>query len=243
MSRAFVRLPVSRFRKRSFYSRQLEAALEALHDLQSPLTGVVAAWEYFREHVIHPNDESYVGLLELAIQRIEAIIDDGLGQLRNQHSTVIDMNKLCCELADEYGFWARKEGVTLMFVPCEWQVLVMGQQDRLRRALSNLVSNALRASSKNGEVRIEVRATKNQVALLVSDTGRGISVRKFNRFAAGKAVDGARAGIGLAQVRNVLEAHKAKWSIGYRKEGGTCIKLFFARAHGHPAYAPDSTGV
>ncbi|HEV8637367.1 MAG TPA: ATP-binding protein [Chloroflexota bacterium] len=91
---------------------------------------------------------------------------------------------------------------------------VLGDRDRLRQLLSNLVENAIRYTSPPGEVIVSVRRKGDRAEVSVADTGIGIPpehhARIFDRF---YRLDQARtrslggSGLGLAIVRQIAEAH------------------------------------
>ncbi len=85
---------------------------------------------------------------------------------------------------------------------------------RLRQAVGNLVSNAVRHTPEGGSVRITCRATSDAVLIEVADTGTGIDPADlphvFDRFwradkSRTRATGGS--GLGLSIVRKLVEAH------------------------------------
>jgi signal transduction histidine kinase len=92
--------------------------------------------------------------------------------------------------------------------------VVLGDRDRLRQLLTNLVENAIRYTPPPGEIQVAVRRRGDRAQLVVSDSGIGIASehreRVFERF---YRVDAARTrsmggtGLGLAIVRQIAEAH------------------------------------
>lgn len=112
---------------------------------------------------------------------------------------------------------------------------VLADSALLRRALGNLVANALRHTARGGRVVIEAKATKtHEIEISVSDTGCGIAPedlpRVFNRFF---RADGARsrqgqgAGLGLAIVQSIMQLHGGSASIQSELDRGTVATLRF----------------
>jgi two-component system, NtrC family, sensor histidine kinase KinB len=90
--------------------------------------------------------------------------------------------------------------------------MIAGDQTKLGWAVSNLVANALRYTPSGGCILIEATPQDSVVLLSVNDTGPGIPAdqqeRIFERFA--QSAEGGEfgaAGLGLAIVRDIVQAH------------------------------------
>jgi signal transduction histidine kinase len=110
--------------------------------------------------------------------------------------------------------------------------LVSGDMLALRRALDNLVINALKFTSAGGHVIVRLFGGEDAVTLQVSDTGVGIPndqlERIFERF---YQVDGSTTrryggvGLGLALVKEIVEAHGGQVSVTSQVGTGTTFAL------------------
>ena len=87
-------------------------------------------------------------------------------------------------------------------------------QGRLDQVLSNLVANALRYTSRGGEIVLAAKALSGGVEITVQDTGQGIAEKDlpyvFDRFWQGDAARNRGAGgsgLGLAIARQLVRAH------------------------------------
>ena len=98
---------------------------------------------------------------------------------------------------------------------------VLGDPTQLRQVLVNLVVNALQAMSGGGRLEVRTESGKDQVWLMVQDTGTGMSekVKKqiFTPFFTTKDV-GEGTGLGLAVVYGIVKSHKG--SIQFDSEVG-----------------------
>ena len=99
---------------------------------------------------------------------------------------------------------------------------VRGDRDLLFQVCQNLIENALAHGA--GDILVTVALEADEVALQVSDQGRGVSdealPRLFERFFRGDAARSAQgAGIGLALVKGIAEAHGGRVSARRRAEG------------------------
>ncbi len=102
---------------------------------------------------------------------------------------------------------------------------------RMRRALLNLVYNALDAMPDGGVLRVEAVETADELRLSVIDSGVGIpeSVRDrlFEPFVTAGKEKGT--GLGLAVVHKVVEDHEGRIEVGKPEGGGTAIHLYLPR--------------
>lgn len=93
--------------------------------------------------------------------------------------------------------------------------LIMGDPQRLQQVVSNLLSNAIKFTSSGGQIRIQLQRREVQAAIVVSDTGCGISATflpyVFERFRQANSTPtrtGGGLGLGLAIVRHLVELHE-----------------------------------
>lgn len=98
----------------------------------------------------------------------------------------------------------------------------------IERCLMNLVLNAVDAMPDGGRVAIDASRRNSGIAVVVSDTGPGLSEdalrRAFEPFFTTKRQG---TGLGLAIVARAVEAHGGEASIGNGPEGGATVELFF----------------
>jgi len=107
-----------------------------------------------------------------------------------------------------------------------------------RRALSNILSNALRYSADNGTVAISIEQdAHNNAVFTVSDTGIGIHPDDipniFNRFfraESARTLDAAGSGLGLAIVKSIMDLHGGTIDITSEPSQGTSVTLLFPHA-------------
>jgi two-component system OmpR family sensor kinase len=145
-----------------------------------------------------------------------ARLDDGHLRLRPEP---IEVASLLEGVATRFGRRASDAGRTI-----EWDgagLRIDGDRLRLEQALGNLVENALRHGG--GTIRLFGVEEDGMVELHVTDEGPGFSAsfsaRAFERFSrADEARSGAGAGLGLAIVRAVAEAHGGVAAVGERAD-------------------------
>ena len=125
-------------------------------------------------------------------------------------------------------FAAKKLTVTVK--PFEDVVLLL-KPDALEIMLTNLLSNAVKYTPNNGTITIDVSQQQQQVAISIKDTGIGIAdadkKRIFERFgrAQTKTDNPAGTGIGLALVKQILEANQGHINLVSEPNQGSCFTI------------------
>lgn len=158
-----------------------------------------------------------LNLLDLA--RLEA----GTADLK---MSTVEVGALLRGIVEKFTHQAQKAGVRLLVdVPDDLPTLY-ADGDRLAQVFTNLVDNALKFTPADGRVTLSARIAGAEMELSVTDTGSGIPSealpRLFDRFyqadVSRAGGDGHGAGLGLAIVQEIVQAHGGK--IGVRSQAG-----------------------
>jgi signal transduction histidine kinase len=111
---------------------------------------------------------------------------------------------------------------------------VLADRVGLQTLLRNLVGNAMRHTPDEGSIRIAASDESGRIVLRVEDSGEGIPEpereRVFQRFYRGRQSAGVGAGLGLAIVSSIVEAHRAVIALGRSPLGGLRVEVQFPRA-------------
>jgi two-component system heavy metal sensor histidine kinase CusS len=170
-------------------------------------------------------------------QRLARMVSDMLLLAKAEHGLLLPsteeivLQKEVLALLDFYEALAEEQSVTLH---CSGEGRILGDRLMLRRAISNLLSNALKYTPAAGTVEISIESTPGYVCLRVANTGAAIPAehlpRLFDRFyRADKARTHAEsdgAGLGLAITRAIVEAHGGKANVK-SFDGQTIFELEF----------------
>ncbi|PKQ15288.1 MAG: sensor histidine kinase [Actinobacteria bacterium HGW-Actinobacteria-7] len=223
--------------------RELERRLTAdvAHELRTPLQAIQATVEAMQDGVL-PADEERLGVVRDETIRLGRLADGILELTRLERGSLafdiqrIDLSQSVRTAAEAHQALmdARELEFTVEASPGAW---VLGDADRLKQAISNLLSNAARYTPPGGRVELRVSNSAKHVNVAVSDTGIGISDEDMsNVFSRFWRADAARAtatgglGIGLAVTKEIIERHKGSIIVGRRPQGGTTFTLRLPRA-------------
>ena len=185
------------------------------HELRTPLTAIRGIAENLEESVA-PADRRGLEIIQSETERLGRLVDELLadgerGAASMRQYLPVDLGALADDVVALMHDRAERAGVRL-HVDRQREGLVLGDRDRLRQALINLVDNALKWTPAGGDVRIKLGSAaleeKPAVLLVISDTGRSISseARATIWERGNRGADGGQ-GLGLALVREIISAH------------------------------------
>jgi signal transduction histidine kinase len=119
---------------------------------------------------------------------------------------------------------------------------IAADERRLKQALFNLISNAIKFTPPGGAIRIEAERRESELLLTVADTGIGIPLsdqaRVFEKFERGTPRSGA--GLGLSLVRSLIELHAGTVTIDSAEGRGTTITCRLPTARPELAMLPST---
>jgi len=187
------------------------------HEMRTPVTNIRGWLEAADDGVVPLDQELVTSLLEEAVL-LQHVIDDlqdlsaaDAGELR-LHPQPVDVAEILHAVADAFAPAADRAGVALAVAARP--VPLTADPIRLRQAVGNLVTNAIRHTPSGGRVTLSARTAGDRLAIDVADTGPGIPAEQqplvFERFwraEKSRSRQTGGSGLGLAIVRKLVEAH------------------------------------
>jgi len=203
------------------FRKQQEFAADAAHELRTPLAILRARLETLPDRktsdaLLHDIDNMTrtVGQL-LDAAEIESMVV-------NQNE-IADLQGICREIAEFIAPLALSEKKTIALSGADGPVRVKGNSEMLRRAVRNIVENAIKHTPPG--TAVEVHVSEDGV-VSISDTGIGIAPEERSRIferrlkANTNKVSDDGAGLGLSIVKQIVESHHGTVSVGSSSEGG-----------------------
>jgi two-component system heavy metal sensor histidine kinase CusS len=192
------------------------------HELRTPLNSMLTQMEVAllrdRENADY-KDIIYSALEEL--RRMSKMVDDMLFLAKADNGKIIpstedaSMAEITASVVEYYDLAAEDRNVRIELTG---DGQVKGDKSMLRRAISNIVSNAVRYADEGSTISVEIWKSGTSISTAISNCGitipEELQTRVFDRF---YRVDTARregttlnAGLGMAITRSIVEAHKGR---------------------------------
>ena len=206
-----------------------------VHDMRSPLTVLQLTLETLGFH-IPPGDAEAAALLsgaQAGAGSLAAMVTQVL-EVSRLEAGQMPVNRTAGDLAEisrsVLGEFLPLAGRRSLRLTSSGPVRAEFDAHLIRRALANLVHNAIKFTADHGEIRIDVGREGNAACLSVSDNGQGIDPehhgRIFEKF--GQAPDPKNrtgTGLGLAFCRLAAEAHGGRIGVTSAKGSGSTFSL------------------
>jgi signal transduction histidine kinase len=203
----------------------LAAALAGIELLQDPALGESRRLEYLR----HMGDT-----LEFMLSLVEDLLDTASiesGALRLRLES-LELSALLRETLRSFEAQAERRGVILAHEEPEGPCAVLADPVRLRQAVGNILSNAIKFSPPGGLVSIELGREGKNLALRVRDRGPGMGAAELETLFAPYSARVARTesgekntGLGLFIAKSIAAAHGGELGVESEVGRGTVLEL------------------
>ncbi|MDH4232502.1 MAG: HAMP domain-containing histidine kinase, partial [Nitrospirota bacterium] len=188
------------------------------HELRTPLSAIRGELEGMIDGLISADKETLKSLYS-EIGRLKTILN-GIEDLSQAEASSLMIRKIDLQLqpflkniTERLNKTFMDKGVSLELF-CDDNLAVSADPDKLSQIIINLLSNALKATEKNGRVWVRAMSSGDKVSIEAGDTGCGIRESDlpfiFERF---YRVSEGGLGIGLTIVRELVEAHGGKITV------------------------------
>ncbi|UCD97779.1 MAG: HAMP domain-containing histidine kinase [Chloroflexota bacterium] len=228
-------------RLENLFNTQRRFLADVGHELRTPLTvikGNVDLMQRFGSF-----DEESLTSIENEVDRLTRMVGDLLLLAQAESGKLpldihlVELDTLVLEVLNQMGVLAR-EKLTLRLGEMD-QVLVCGDQDRLKQVLVNLVGNAINYTPSGGTVTISLGKVDHQSRLTIHDTGPGIPSEDlphvFERFYRGeksrtRSPDGKGFGLGLSIAYWIIRNHGGSIEVESPEGEGTTFFVWLPLA-------------
>lgn len=191
------------------------------HELKSPINAIEGYLRIMHDRQVGNNLDDYQVMIDRSLERIKGmrtLILDMLDLTRLESDkkkrtkgkiNIIDVARMAI---DTMSPLAIQKNVKIITNPNREQITYYGNQEEMEIIFNNLISNAVKYNKDGGEVRCSINDEENQLKIIVSDTGIGMSADDISKLFQDfvriknektKAISGS--GLGLAIIKKIVE--------------------------------------
>ncbi len=232
-------------RAQALARQQLEFVAGVTHELMTPLAAMRSAGQNLADGVV--TDPEQVARYGALVEREGRRLTDMVGQVleyagiqsgRQTYSLQeIDVSEVVGEVLVENQRLLAEESFDVETSLAQGLPSVLADREALRRAVTNLILNAVKYAAEGAWLGVSSTAERGGVALRVADRGPGIAQADlphlFEPFYRGRELAAGNvpgSGLGLALVRHVSDVHGGRVSAENRAEGGSVFTLLLPAA-------------
>lgn len=222
---------------------QSDLLAEIMHELKTPLMAISAASELLtRPEVPADKHLELIYMVKRETARLSKMTKDFLDFARLESGRVrlasepVDVATVINDVVDITQPQAAERGITIepqmaASLPTpDGPVQLIGDADRLKQVLLNLVSNAIKYNNENGRIILAAQIHHQELSLGVSDTGPGISdedkqhlFERFYRIPGSEGAEGS--GLGLSIANKIVEEHNGRIEVSSILGEGTTFTV------------------
>jgi heavy metal sensor kinase len=235
------------------FSMQRRFVADASHELRNPLAVIRTNVDVALSNPQATPEElrNAAQVVRRATDRMSRMVDDLLALARLDDPSLrresVDLVTIALEVAEENGELARSADTSIDVSGAVGTTAVKGDGDALKRAVSNLVDNALRFAPPGSAVVLEAGRVEGWVFVAVTDDGPGIPseehervFERFYRTDRSRASSSGGSGLGLAIVRQIARGHGGSATVFSAPGAGATFVMWLPSEAGVLAAAPPA---
>lgn len=217
--------------------QQMQFVGDVAHELRTPLTAIHGNAELLADPDLPPAmREKFTHTILTESERLIHLVNDLLslqhieGDSYVMNFKRVNLRPVAQEAVDALAPVLDARGANVEITGEAPDVL--GNRDRLKEVVSNLVDNASRFIEPGGHIKIELYGVKDNSVIAVKDDGTGFGdvdpkmlFERFYRTDFSRARNTGGSGLGLAIVKSIVEAHDGTVEAYNLPEGGACFMV------------------
>ena len=199
------------------------------HEFKNPLAIINMALEDIKAIKDKKQHDRMVDISLRNVRRLTRLVMDLLDISKIEAGKMslsinrIDMIRLVNEIIEEHTEETIKRNLKLDFDCKNKPITMYGDIDKLRRAILNLINNAIKYSNENGSINITLNERENEISFQISNTGPYLSdedIKKmFDKFERITEEKQEGTGLGLPIAKDIIILHKGNIGVTSTKEG------------------------
>lgn len=214
------------------------------HELKTPIATISVASEMLlkvdNQMMNREKAQRYTQIIYDENQRLQKLVDNVLmlsifdrsGNIYKMGA--VDIRQIIKNALKSMELLITEKGAKLNYTPSNQPIIIYGDKSHLRQIIANIIENALKYSTTNPEISIQMNIDEKSVTIDISDNGPGIKkadkkliFNKFHRVSNVDIHDVKGFGLGLFYVNKVMEAHGGSIKVKDNKPHGAVFQLTF----------------
>ncbi|CAN5872173.1 hypothetical protein BH23GEM9_BH23GEM9_28890 [soil metagenome] len=214
------------------------------HDLRNPLNVILTIGSFLLDTAkgLEEQERQQLQMVHRSAQQMHRLIQDLLeiSGMEAGHLTIrceyMPVEPLVVEACEAQQHAAAAKSVEICTSVEPGLPPVNADRDRILQVMGNLISNALKFTPEGGRIVVSAARETSRIRIAVSDTGPGISAEDlphvFDRFWQAKHTRDGGAGLGLAIVRRIIDAHGGQVRVESEVGAGSTFVVTLNAARG-----------
>lgn len=214
------------------------------HQLRSPVAGLQSLLEIINNGYVGEINPKQKELIQRGIKRTDYMLNliSDLVTLASSELQVkkeygkVSLSELTSEIVDSLKERVFEKSIDFTFNRPKRELYVFGNEDDLRKAIENIIENAVKYTKENGKVSVIIGEKQDFATITVSDNGIGIPRESLTNlfhdfYRSPNAKDFAEhgTGLGLSIVKRIVQEHNGRIFLASDVGKGTTIKLFLPK--------------
>ncbi|MBP8707166.1 MAG: hypothetical protein KBH94_00405 [Caldisericia bacterium] len=214
------------------------------HQLRSPVAGLQSLLEIINNGYVGEINPKQKELIQRGIKRTNYMLNliSDLVSLASSELQVkkeygkVSLCELTSDIVDSLKERVFEKSIDFTFNRPKKELYVFGNEDDLRKAIENIIENAVKYTKENGVVSVIIGEKQDFATITVSDTGIGIPreslsnlFHDFYRSPNAKEFAEHGTGLGLSIVKRIIQEHNGRIFLASELGKGTTIKIFLPK--------------
>ena len=216
---------------------------DVAHDLRTPLTSMIMSLDLLNKYLKdydNPKVKRHLDTLEVQTHRLQEMVQDVFDMFNldtekfatSMHYNLVGVNTLVGELIREHESHAQRKQHQLDWSPFEYEVFIRADKAQLKRAVGNLILNAINYTPEGGRIEIKLGTIMDTIYIEVKDNGIGIPEEEiehifdhFYRADKARSATTGGTGLGLAIVKKIVELHHGEIMVNSEPDVGSKFRI------------------
>jgi len=226
--------------EKTIENRNKEFIYTTTHELRTPITAIKGYLSMILNGdagAINSKQKMYFDRVYQSTDKLVLLVEDLLKTARIEENKVVfnktpfNSKRLISDVMIDFEQKAKNKNISLKLSESPRDIRLIGDYDKTKQALSNLVDNAIKYTVR-GDIVIKTQKIKTMGTITVEDTGIGVPKKdlasifnKFYRVPNSESVKAGGTGLGLFIVKNLIEKQGGKIEIASKLGKGTSISI------------------